>query len=297
MHGTDYPIKDEKGREAISAVAVSVDYHTDQIDDLYRIVQGGVYYVGKTTTPLVDGATTNPIMIDGEPVTVEKAGAIAIYQPEGLQAEEFIWDGEKWNSLGSTNGLGDLAFTNQTSASYTPAGSISVVSTQDQTISVSAVFEGDTVYPDAQVDIPAQAISASLSGKAGTTGHDFGTAHGNHGNPFHHVHRTAFGSFFQRRVQGRHPTEGTFRNWNAGDPLDDLYRIGSSSFHHVHGNRRGHLGFGADEPDLRGRVFLRRKQPAPDGHVHPRRDRHDRELRPVRDRLRRRDNPVRKRDP
>lgn len=168
MHGTDYPIKDEKGREAISAVAVSVDYHTDQIDDLYRIVQGGVYYVGKTTTPLVDEATTNPITIDGEPVTIAKAGAIAIYQPEGLQAEEFIWDGEKWNSLGSTNGLGDLAFTNQTSASYTPAGSISVVSTQDQTISVSAVFDGDTVYPDAQVDIPAQAISASLSGKAGT---------------------------------------------------------------------------------------------------------------------------------
>ena len=133
VNSTNYPIKDTDARSAISAVTVSVDYHTDEIAELYRIVQGGVYFVGVTTTPLSDGATTNPITIDGQPVTIEKAGAIAIYQPSGKEAEEFIWDGSKWNALGSTNGLGTLAFSNQTSASYTPSGQVNLTATNDVT--------------------------------------------------------------------------------------------------------------------------------------------------------------------
>ena len=168
LNGTNYPIKDSDGRKAISAVAVSVDVHTDKIDELFRIVQGGVYYVGKTTTPLYDGATTNPITIDGQSVEIEKAGAITIYQPSGKDPEEFIWDGAKWNALGSTNGLGDLAFSDQTSASYTPSGSVTLTSTSDVTATISATFMPGTVSPDAKVDIPSQTVNTTLSASATT---------------------------------------------------------------------------------------------------------------------------------
>ena len=168
LNNTNYPVKDADGRTAIRTLAVSVDLHTDEIADLYRILQGGVYYVGKTTSPLYDGATTNPIIIDGQPVPIEKAGAITIYQPSGKEAEEFIWDGEKWNALGSTNGLGDLAFSDQTSAAYTPSGSVSLTATNDVTATITATFSPGTVSPDAQVNIPAQTVNTTLSASAAT---------------------------------------------------------------------------------------------------------------------------------
>ena len=73
---------------------------------------GGVHYVGITTTPLTDGATTSPIMIDGESYT-PKAGDIVIYE-SGANHLEFIWNGSAtpnhWDEFGSTGELGTAAF-------------------------------------------------------------------------------------------------------------------------------------------------------------------------------------------
>lgn len=173
VNNVNHPIKDTGARSAISVIAVSVDAHTDSIDDLYRIVQGGVYYAGKTTTPLTDGSTTNPIVIDGESVLIEKAGAIVIYGESGQNADEFIWDGSKWNRLGSTNGLGDLAFSNTTSASYTPTGNVAITATTDQSASICALFNGTSISPDAEATIPEQTISSILSGKSVTISSTF----------------------------------------------------------------------------------------------------------------------------
>lgn len=76
-------------------------------------------YLGVTTTPLTDGASTNPITINGQSVTAKK-GEIANYG-----SKEFIYNGSIWQEFGDLSALGSLAYKNSASASYTPAGSVS----------------------------------------------------------------------------------------------------------------------------------------------------------------------------
>lgn len=54
----------------------------------------GTHYKGTTTTPITDGATTNPITIDGESYTAV-FGDIVTYQ-----SGEFIFDGTNWCKFG-----------------------------------------------------------------------------------------------------------------------------------------------------------------------------------------------------
>lgn len=99
--GTTQDLKDQHARELIA--------------DL----QSFTTYVGQTTTPLTDGATTNPIVVDGTNVTCQ-AGNIALY---GNQ--EFIFNGTSWQEFGDLSALGDLAQKNSASGSFTPHGSVS----------------------------------------------------------------------------------------------------------------------------------------------------------------------------
>lgn len=84
--GNTYDIKDAVARAAIAELS------------------GSTYIVGVTTTPLTDGATTNPIMVNGNSVTA-KNGAIAFYQNG-----EFVFDGTTWYEFGDTSTLGALAY-------------------------------------------------------------------------------------------------------------------------------------------------------------------------------------------
>lgn len=71
--GNTYTIKDAAARDAIAAL------------------EGGSYFLGKTTTALTDGATTNPIQIEGVTgTTTVTNGNIVVYGDA-----EFIWDGSK----------------------------------------------------------------------------------------------------------------------------------------------------------------------------------------------------------
>lgn len=92
-------IKDSEAREAISALEAYSDY------------------VGVTTTALTDGATTNPITIAGESVTVKK-GNIANYG-----SKEFIFNGTAWQEFGDLSALGALAYKDSAEGSVTAAGS------------------------------------------------------------------------------------------------------------------------------------------------------------------------------
>lgn len=70
-------------------------------------------YIGETTTPLSDGATTNPIVINGVSVTA-KSGQIAAYDDE-----EFIFNGTTWRKFGgSLAGLTDVNFTTPADGQY-----------------------------------------------------------------------------------------------------------------------------------------------------------------------------------
>jgi hypothetical protein len=98
---TEYNIKDATAREQIAAL------------------QGANIWLGITTTPLSDGSTTSTIIINGESVSVTKAGSTC-----GYNNKEFIWNGTAWQEFGDLSGLGDLAYKNSAQTNYTPSGTI-----------------------------------------------------------------------------------------------------------------------------------------------------------------------------
>ena len=75
---------------------------------------------GATTTAISDGATTNPITIGGESVSA-KNGDIVQYQ-----SSEFIFNGTKWQELGTSVGTlqtitpADFAYTTTTAVNVQP---------------------------------------------------------------------------------------------------------------------------------------------------------------------------------
>ena len=65
---------------------------------------GGIILVGTTTTQLTDGATTNPITVDGQSYTAQPNDAV-IYGNK-----EFLFDGTYWHEFGDMSGLGSAAY-------------------------------------------------------------------------------------------------------------------------------------------------------------------------------------------
>lgn len=115
-NGTTYNIKDANARERIEAL------------------ESFTTYLGVTTTALTDGATTNPIQINGQSVTAQ-AGNIVLYGNS-----EFIFDGTHWNQFGDLSALGALAYKNTASGSYTPAGTVSQPSFTGDTMNSTGSF-------------------------------------------------------------------------------------------------------------------------------------------------------------
>lgn len=113
--GTTYDLKDATAREMIEALS------------------GYVYYAGVTTTTLEDGSTTNPIGINGELVTATTGMIVTYYR------KEFVWNGSAWQEFGDLSALGDLAYQDDASATYTPAGTVSAPV-------VSVELESETKY-------------------------------------------------------------------------------------------------------------------------------------------------------
>lgn len=84
-------------------------------------IGGATHFIGVTTTTLSDGLTISSVDIGGETKNLEN-GDLMLYG-----SKEFIYasaDG-KVHELGDTTGLGSLAYQNDASGSYTPAGSVS----------------------------------------------------------------------------------------------------------------------------------------------------------------------------
>ena len=147
--GVDYYIKDAAAREEIEKLSAYTKF------------------LGVTTTALTDGATTNPIVINEEQVTA-KSGDIAIYE-----SGEFIFNGTAWAEFGDLSGLenllGNLAYNDEASADYTPAGDISVSGAfvgSEATISTSGTTTGEiTITADSATGnyTPAGSVAVALS--------------------------------------------------------------------------------------------------------------------------------------
>lgn len=61
--------------------------------------EGGIILVGETTTALTDGATTNPIVIDGQSYTAQPNDAVLYGN------KEFLFTGTRWREFGDLSGL------------------------------------------------------------------------------------------------------------------------------------------------------------------------------------------------
>ena len=123
--GTTYDIKDEWARSRINALG---NYS---------------YFMGVTTTVISDGDTTNPVTINSQSVTAETGGIVT------YGSAEFIWNGSAWQAFGDLSGLGNLAFADTASGSYTPVGSVSqpTFTGTEATISVSGTPSGTVSQP------------------------------------------------------------------------------------------------------------------------------------------------------
>lgn len=97
--GTTYDIKDATARAQIG---------------------GAIVLRGTTTTALTDGATTNPITINGDSYTAVANDAVFYGN------KEFVFDGTNWHEFGDMSGLGALATKDNATGSFTPSGSVSV---------------------------------------------------------------------------------------------------------------------------------------------------------------------------
>lgn len=139
--GNIYDIKDQTARDAIAGLS------------------GYTNYLGVTTTALTDGSTTNPIVINETSTTAQK-GDIVNYE-----SKEFIWNGSAWQEFGDLSGLGDLAFEDSASGSFTPAGSVSAptITVTPSTTSVSEVSSVG-VLPAFSATVTSETLTFSWSG-------------------------------------------------------------------------------------------------------------------------------------
>ena len=136
----EYTLKDAEAREMIEDIGHAL------------------YWIGVTTDALTDGATTNPITVNGESVEA-KLGGMASYG-----GSEFVWNGSAWQELGKNN-FGALAFKSSASGDYTPAGTVNVTQGTDTTASV-APFGSAGTLPDAYFTVSGE--TATFNWSAGT---------------------------------------------------------------------------------------------------------------------------------
>ena len=131
-------------------------------------------FLGVTTDNISDGSTLNPVNIVGsdDPVTAI-SGSIVIKGDK-----EFIWNGSAWAEFGDlssiTDLLGELAYEDTASTTYTPEGDVTGSFTipaesftatgtvASQSITVEQALSGEATYT------PAGNVSVSVSGVSGT---------------------------------------------------------------------------------------------------------------------------------
>lgn len=96
------------------------------------------------TATLDDGATTNPVYVKDGSSSTKTVSVIAGDIVVDANKKEFIFDGEKWQLMGyETQGLGELAYKNNASGTYVPAGSVSQPSFTQTSGNVTITTEDD----------------------------------------------------------------------------------------------------------------------------------------------------------
>lgn len=134
-------------RQYISKVKIPGDttiYYIkdDEARDLIAQLGDFTAYLGVTTTELIDGATTNPITIDGTSVTAVAGNIVSYNDGSGslYTAKDFIFNGTKWQEFANPTKLGKFAYVSQGTATFTPSVSkTGTVSVNNKTLAATAI--------------------------------------------------------------------------------------------------------------------------------------------------------------
>lgn len=135
-------------------------------------LQKPMSFVGKTTTPLTDGATTNPIIIDGESYTAVTGDVVIV-----SDSKEFIFDGEKWEEFGDEGSY-------VVKGTYTVTGTIGDKSYQPAGTVSTPTFTGTTATVTVSGNIAAKDLTVAETAATGVTAIEFsGTPSGTISTP------------------------------------------------------------------------------------------------------------------
>lgn len=134
-------------------------------DEIYSVEGGGgIRPIGVTTTPLYDGATTNPIQINGESYTAE-TGDMVTYQ-----STEFLFSvNEVWQELGDVSAV--LAIIDNIFADIAPAfDATSTYAVGDYVIYNDQLYKCTTAHTGAwaAADFTATSLSDEIKNNKGT---------------------------------------------------------------------------------------------------------------------------------
>lgn len=126
--GTSYNLKDSTARADIATLKANQT--------------SGTHYLGVTTTALTDGdTTTTTVAINSGDSSVN----VTVKQGDFVSYNNvtYMWNGTQWDQTGSAGPIKALAYKDSASASYKPAGSVSVSLTPTKaTITSSFTPEG-----------------------------------------------------------------------------------------------------------------------------------------------------------
>ena len=139
--GSTYNFKDAQARSDIAAIQTAVT--------------GGVSFLGITSTELSDGASTATITINSESVSAINGGMV-IYGDD-----EFVYSSydSKWHRFGPAGTFKALAFKDNASATYTPAGTVT-----QPTFSGSELTSTGTASPSGSVSVSLSSANSTSSG-------------------------------------------------------------------------------------------------------------------------------------
>lgn len=132
--GMTYDLKDATARQQIATILGATT----------------ITFIGVSSVELTDGGNETP-KVNNENVT-PKAGNLFFY---GTQ--EFIYGADnKWHALGSLDSLGTLAYKNNATTTYTPAGSVSA-----PTISIATAGTTNTIHNPTKVTVAKSVIATA----------------------------------------------------------------------------------------------------------------------------------------
>lgn len=159
--GTSYYLKDDEVRTWIGDGATSgAEKRLSDAESAIEALSNATHWLGITTTTLSDGATTNPITINGDSVTAVSGDIV-----QDSNGEEYIFNGTAWQKFGGSIGtLGNMAYVDTGTVTLTPAGSVST-----PTISVSSAGSTGTVK-EPSYSVSNEVLTITLTDKTFKTG-------------------------------------------------------------------------------------------------------------------------------